>query len=337
MSLPPLLADGRGRRLGGLLALGLARAVATVGGIFLLRHAVDRGLMGAGAAEIVPLAGGILLAAVATSTLKVVERSRAERLGSLYAAAVRARLLEHRLGQRPGSGAARLGKLLAQLAGELSAIRAWPGRGLPRLLSEGVLVLGCLGAALLVDPRIGLALLLLLAADALAAAALRPGLLAAWGRLRRRRGRAAALAAGTLARHLAGPVEPPGTPEVETASLLERLAGEEARIARLAADRAARAALLATLPDLVRGLVVALLVLLAAGLGGAPASAGTVAATLALLAALVPALRELARALDRHAAWSVARARLEAVLARPAERAGERRLAPAAQERQPTA
>lgn len=331
MSLPPLLAEKRRRLFGGLLALGLARAAATVSGVLLLRRAVDRGLSGAATAEVLLLASLLVLAAAATALVKIAERGRAEQLGMLYAAAVRGRLLEHLLA-RPGEGGAdRLGRLLARLSSELQALRAWPGRGLPRLISEGLLVVACLAAAFLVDGRIGVLLAALLFLVAAAAAALRPGLLAAVVALRRARGQTAARTGRLLAGRLAG------EPLPEAAA--ETLAREEARAARLAARRGRIAACLLALPDLLRGLVVAALVLLAAGVPpGPPASPGTVAATLALLAALVPALRELARVLDRHAAFRVARDRLEQLLAEPARAslpAGQS--AQPAQERQPTA
>lgn len=331
MSLPPLLADERRRLFGGLLALGLARAAATVAGVLLLRRAVDRGLAGAATSEVLLLAGLLLLAATATAAVKIAERGRAERLGTLYAAAVRGRLLEHLLA-RPGEGGAdRLGRLLARFSGELQALRAWPGRGLPRLVCEGLLVAACTAAAFLIDGRIGIVLATLLLLVAAAAAALRPGLLAAVAALRRARGRTAARTGRLLADRYAG-----ATPPEAAAATLAR---EEARAARLAARRGRAAAGLLALPDLLRGLAVAALVLLAAGVPpGPPASPGTVAATLALIAALVPALRELARVLDRHAAFRVARDRFERLLAEPARTslpAGQP--APPAQERQPTA
>ncbi len=331
MSLPPLLADERRPLFGGLLLLGLTRAAATVAGVLLLRRAVDRGLPGGATAEVVLLASQRVLAAAATAAVKIAERGRAERLGVLYAAAVRGRLLEHLLARPGEGGAGRLGRLLARFSGELQALRAWPGRGLPRLVSKGLLVVACIAAAFPVDGRIGLLLAALLLLVAAAAAALRPGLLAAVAALRRARGRTAARTGRLLAGRLAGESPPEAA--------VESLAREEARTARLAARHGRAAACLFAPPDLLRGLAVAALVLLAAGVRpGPPASPGTVAATLALLATLVPALRELARVLDRHAAFRVAHDRLERLLAEP-ERAslpaGE--TVPAAHERQPTA
>jgi ABC-type multidrug transport system fused ATPase/permease subunit len=276
---------------------------------------------------VVPLALALLAAAAAGALVKVLERARAERLGSLYAGAVRARLLEQLLGRAERGGPRRLGGLLARLSGELAALRGWPGRGLPRLLSDGTLTLACLAAAFLVDARLGALLAALLVTTLLLALALRPGLLAMVEDLRRRRGRVGGLVGRSLAVHLAGERPPSDT--------LRAVSDAEARIARLAARRGGRAATLLALPDLLRGLLVAALVLLAAGLGpGEPISAGVVAAGLALLAALVPALRELARVLDRHAAWKVARRRLAELLARsgPANQPTA-----ADQERQPAA
>jgi ABC-type multidrug transport system fused ATPase/permease subunit len=311
MSLPPLLVDERRRAFGALLGLGLARAAATVAGILLLRRAIDRGLSGAAPTEIGALVALLLLASAMGALVKVGERARAERLGALYAGAVRTRLLEHFLADPGRGGPARLGRLLARLSGELQAIRAWPGRGLPRLLSEGVLLLACAAAAFLLEPRLGLVLAALLLVTAATMAALRPGLLEAVAAARRARGRAAARAARLLASRLAG--------EAVDGAGVGAIDREEARLARLAARRGRASALLLVLPDLLRGLLVAALVLLAAGLApGPPVSAGVVAGSLALLAALVPALRELARVIDRHAAWRVARERLEQLLRTPA-------------------
>lgn len=96
---------------------------------------------------------------------------------------MRTRLLEHLLADPGRGGPARLGRLLQRFSGELQAVRAWPGRGLPRLLSEGVLVLACAAAAVLALPDLvrglSVASLVLLAGGLFGDGGPSPGVLAA--------------------------------------------------------------------------------------------------------------------------------------------------------------
>lgn len=307
--MPRLMAQGRGRRLAGIVVLACGQALAAGIAAFAMREVFSHlraPAQGLPASALAWLAGAGLLLAL----LRWGEQLAAERLGLDYAGALRVKIYRHvaRMGAAEVSQRRR-GALALRFVGDLTAIRHWVSLGLARLVSAAIVLPAAVGVLYLLHPALALVatppLLLALLVIGVGGRGLGP----AHARLRRRRAR---LAANLDERIGAAPwLGLLGRTRTEVRQL-----EHQHRLLRGAAmARMRRAAALRVVPDAAAGLCAAG-VLAAAWLWGVPVA--EVAAALAALGLVWHPMRGLAMAWDRHAAWSVARARCVALLSQPA-------------------
>lgn len=306
--MPPIFADGRGRRVGSVAAFALGQALAAGVAAFSTRD-VFAALRDGGASDAHTPILLIALSGIVIAGFRIAERVVAERVGQDYAAALREKLFLHlsRMSARDVAEK-RAGGLALRFVGDLTAVRGWVSLGLARLISASI-VLPCAGAVLLMlNWKLGAA----------AIGPIIPGLtimsVAGW-RLgpahRRLRSRRARLAADMSERV-------PHAPELR---LMGRLAIErrnlEKRTGKLidaALERARGAGFLRAVPDAASGLAAAALFLAAIRTGAAPAD---VAGAMAALGLLVQPMRSLAGVWDKHRAYDAARRKSEALLGAP--------------------
>ena len=304
-ALPPVLADGRGARLAGVALVGVAQAGLLGAAAFATRDAFDA-LHGGGAPGAATLA--VLVAAgIGAAACEAGSRILGEGLGQRYASAMRVALYAALAAwPRDALRTRRLGALGLRFVGDLSAVRLWFGLALPCLVAMAAALPGVALVLVLLDPRAGS-----LALAAIAASLVVMGLLG-WG-LRRRhrllRSRRASIAISAMERlEAASELDLMG----RTPKELDALERQGLRLRDGAVARERRTALLRLVPQ--AGTAVAgALILWSAGAG--PMQAGTAAAMLAMLAILGLQLRDLAMAWDAGSAWSIARGKLQDVLA----------------------
>ena len=256
-------------------------------------------------AALLVLGGSGLVIAVA----RVLFRRFGEILGQSYARDVRIALFDHASRMWPRDLAARrAGYLSLRFVGDLTALKDWPGRGLP-LLVEGVVMLPAAVVILfLIDRGFGVIGLCLACLALLALAVMARGLLQAHQRLRTRR----ALLAADLTERL--PIAP------ELAALGRRTTEKNLIIKRSAAlmeaavRRITRSETLHAVPDALTGIAAALLIWWGAG---TEQSTANIAAGLAVLGLTARPLRELMGVTDRASAFRAAYDKLCTALARP--------------------
>ncbi|MEL6265720.1 MAG: ATP-binding cassette domain-containing protein [Pseudomonadota bacterium] len=318
MSALPAIAGGRrGRAIAAVAALSLGQAGAAGAAAFATRD-VFAALAtpgSAGAGQDVAVAT-IALSGAAIAACRVGERLVAERVGQDYAAALRLEIFGH-LSRLPARRLAerRAGGLALRCAGDLAAIRGWVSLGVARLLSAGIVLPAALAAVALIEPALGLAAAVPMAAGLGAMALVGWRFRAAHGRLRRERARLA----GSMTERV---LEAPALRLMGRAGLeAKALARRSARMIAAAGARARGGALMRAVPDAVSGTAAA--AILALALGGAAGGAET-AGALAALALSIQPLRDLAAVWDRRQTYLAARDRCRALLAEPAPPAGQR-------------
>ena len=308
MSLPRILAEGRGRGIALVAALALGQAAAAGMAAFATRDVFAAFRDGA---EIVPMVALALvaLAGVAIAVLRVIERVVAEKIGQSYAASLRLKLFMH-LAQMSARDVAdrRSGELAMRFVGDLSAVRNWVSLGIARLISSSIVLPVACAVLFLLNPALGLAAAVPFAIGVGVMTLVGPRLGPAHRRLRERRARLAADMTERI----------PHAPELR---LLGRTRAETARLNRRtkkliasALDRAKAAAFLRAVPDAVSGIAAALVFLVALR-NGVPAAEA--AGALAALGLMIQPMRDLAGVWDRHRAWVAARDKCLKMLARP--------------------
>ena len=184
-----LKAQGKSRRLAGLLALGFVQSAMAVGYVLLVRAAFDGSLAGDGAGPpSVWLAVGLVVATVGGAWLRRIERAKAERLGHELVAGLRTRLFEHATRVDPADVRrfAR-GGLFLRFTGDLEPLRRWLVVGIVRLPIATLSLVAALGALSFTAPRLALAVALVVAFGTGLSAALGPRLDRAVREQRRRR------------------------------------------------------------------------------------------------------------------------------------------------------
>lgn len=304
---PAIGADGRRRRIASVAGLALGQAASAGVVAFATREAFGA-LHAAGPAP----AGALLaiaLGGAAIAALRVAERAVAERVGCDYAAALRERLFLHAARTPPSAMAGRSrGVLALRFVGDLAAVRGWVSKGLARLISAAVTLPASLLVLFLLDWRIAVAATPALLASLAGLAALGRPLGSAHRLLRRSRARLASDATERVAHGAA--LRLVGRVSAERA----RLASRAQRLADHATDRARLAEAARAIPDAAAGLAAAAMLGTAFWTGVSPATA---AGALAALGLSIQPLRRLADVRDRHEAWRVAAARIDAALAAP--------------------
>ena len=301
---PSLLGERRAVTVAGVVLAGVGEALGA-GAIAFATRELFAALHGG--TTLPPRALGLLLlGALTLALLRVVGRTLAERLGQSYAISMR-RALYARFAALPQStlDERRGGALALRFVGDLTALRAWAGLGLGRLVAALIVTLGAALVLWRFDPRLAAAafvpIALAVALALLAALAMRP----LQRRLRARRGRIA-VDMSERAR-LAPQLDLLG----RTSRELARLDADGRTLRRRAVARAALVSTLRAIPGL--GVAVAgVLVLVATARFGLAAS--DAAGALALLGIVSLALRELASVWDRFCAWRIALAKCERLL-----------------------
>lgn len=299
---PTLWAAGRRGLVSGVLGLGLVQALAMAAMAWGIRASFlmlpHPGATAGGPVAVIVLAG--LLLALA----RWQENQLAERLGQRFANETRTRLFEARArsgGRRPNGHADLV--LLQRLAGDMSAVRLWIGKGVLRSLVSAFR-LGTMGLILAwwMPPEV--------AAGVLAAIGLGFGAMylvsIRQAPVHRRLHRARSQVTRFLAERLphAGALRIAGRMQKEALALERRTR----RLERHAVGRQRLHGLMRCIPDVVRGISVAwvLVAAMASGLGTADT-----AACLAMVGLMIPGLRDLAGVWDRRAAWLEVQGRLQ--------------------------
>jgi ATP-binding cassette, subfamily B, bacterial len=154
MKVPRIIDEGRWRRLAFLITLALLQgAVACVAPlatrvlftyISSKTHVPNTYLLA--------LAG----AGVSIAVLRIIFRRAGERLGQDYARAIRVALFEHASSMWPRHLAERrVGYMSLRFIGDLTALKNWPARGIPRLVEAVILVPALVGVLFMLAPVFG--------------------------------------------------------------------------------------------------------------------------------------------------------------------------------------
>ncbi len=308
--LPALLDGDRVADAVVIPVLGVGQATALGVGAFATRDAFAALHVGADPSP--GTLATLLAAALAAAGLELASRRRAEALGQSYARALRRRLYDHIAGMsRRDLSQRRVGALSLRFVGDLSAARAWWGRGVTRLASSAVVLPGAAVVLYLLDPRlaawsappVALSLVLML--------------VVAWEletRHRTLRSRRAAISMAMMERVAM-------SPELDllgrTPKELDGLDEDGATLRANAVARAGQVGALRLIPQAGAALAGAAMLWASGRYGIAP---GVTAAGLSVLAILMIPLRELADVWDQFCAWRVAREKVLALLIRPSQR-----------------
>ncbi len=313
---PPAAGDGR-RHLVRLVAAGLVQAVLGVVATRLVRDGFDRGLAAATDPWVlVSLAAGLGVATGLSAWLRRFERIEAERFAQGYVQLLRERVLRRLFRADPRELAGqRVGTVLVRTSSDLSAIAVWMRRGLARAVVNLVALVGTLLALALLDPLLAAVATAAVGLVALATRLEGRDVAPATRRLRRRRGRFAAL----LHDRLQGLV---------TVMAFAHERGELHRLHRagrkLAAAAVARARALAGLAAIGEaGALASPALVVFAGVLAARAgwtTPGTVVAGMLLVGLLAPRVRELSRLGGRRQEAQVAFDKIAQLLNRPVVR-----------------
>lgn len=290
--------------------IGVAQAGVLGLGAFATRDAFEALHAGEGPTSmtLARLAGAGIVAA----GLDLAARRKGEALGQSYTADLRHVLYDHIAGMdRRALEERRLGALSLRFVGDLSAARLWFGRGLPRLLSSGVVFPGAAVVLWLLDAQLALVAGGPVLVSLLVMLALAVGLRTRQERLRNQR---AALSIGMMERIAMAP-------ELDliarTEQELRDLDSGSLELGTEAVGRVTRVGLLRLVPQVGAAVAAAGILAATARLGLAP---GVAAASLAVLAILTLPMRDFAESWDEWCAWRVAREKVQTLLERPSVR-----------------
>lgn len=305
---PPGLFDGKRRALFiGLVGFSVVQAVAFAAAAIATRAAF--GAFHAGTALPVLAITTLGIAGVVSALMQFAFRTLGETLGQDYARDVRLALFDHAsrsdqsdLDQR------RMGYHLLRFTGDLTALIAWPGVGLPRLIQAAILFPAALGVLAYLNPIFGWVGLAAVLPTVLGLAIWHRALLRRHKDLRKKR----ALLAADITERL--PVAPQlaafGRRQIER----RRIGRKASDLAGAAQDRRRLSEALKAIPDLSAALA-GCAILTLGSLHSLPAA--TVAAALAALALTVMPLRNVVSSGNRAAAFQAAHAKLSMALMRP--------------------
>ena len=306
--LPKIFGEGRARGVATIAALAVSQAAAAGVAAFAMRD-VFTSFASPGAAIPIAALAAIAGAGVMIATLRVAERSIAERVGQEYAASLRKCLFRHltRVSAQEISKR-RNGSLAIRFVGDLAAVRSWVSLGIARMISAGIVLPGAILALILLDPLLAAATAAPLILSLAVMATLAPRLAPLHRRLRNKRAR---LAADMIERI---PVAPELRLLGREGREIERL-NRRARSLRVAAvERTRASAGLRAVPEI--GATTAGIALLCAAFSTGAAGAEAAGALAALSIIALP-LRDLATVWDRYRAWEVARDKCQVLLSVP--------------------
>lgn len=305
--LPSLVS--RDRVIGAVLVVGAgvvqAAALAVAGFATRDAFAALHGRLALPWQTIVALVGAGCVAALCL----YVSRRQAEAVGQSYAIALR-HTLYAKIARLPKSfhEQRRVGALSLRFVGDLSAARLWFGRGLPDVLTAGVVLPGAVAILFALDPRLALAALMPLGLASALMVALVWRLQLRHRHLRQRR---ASIAIAMIERIAIAPeLDLMGRTGKELRALDQQ--GETLR-----ADAVARQGRTAGMQAILQaGVALAGVAILWVGArnGAAPAS---VAASLSVMALVALPVQDLGAAWDKYCAWAIAREKACRLLAEP--------------------
>lgn len=307
MTPPPLFGGRRRAWFIGLLALVFVQAAALAGAAVATRVVFAALHIGGGVPSVLLM--GLALAGTTTAFAQMAFRILAERLGQDFAAEVRLVLFDHASRSAQSTlDRRRFGYQLLRFTGDLSALKDWPGLGLPRLVQAAILLpAACVVLWTLHPAFAGLGFGIMIAV----ATGLGLGfgkLKTAHATLRRRRAKLSADMAERL------PVAP-------GIAAMGRRAKEKHRLQKHATRVAGAAVTMRRWSEAFKLMPEALTVFAACGIlwivaqNALPVS--TAAAALAALGLTARPLSHVASSLNKAAAFRVAHAKLRAALARP--------------------
>jgi ATP-binding cassette subfamily B protein len=310
VKLPRLLAEGRTLMLARLVGNGFAQALVAVATLLLTSAVFDRLMTGGDIAVLVWAAGAWLCLAAVAFGLVTLERIDAETLGQSYARAVRLVLFDRvtRLAPRALQKHSR-GSVLLRFVGDLTSLRQWLSHGLARLAVTGVVVVGTLGALMLISLAMALSVAaVLLCGTALSAAAGRPLALA----LLEARRRSSRLAANVSERIASMPVVQVHHQARRERKRLER---QGRKLEHASVVRSRWIGVLRAIGDATGRIATGAVLLIGAlQVQSGATTAGTVLAAAAVVGFLSPSIRDLGRAFEAWSKARVARGKLEAFL-----------------------
>lgn len=307
MKPPKLLAGRRGRLFAALVGLSLLQAIGFAGTALATRTAFSALSQNE---NISALILGILVGSAALAVLAhFCFRIFAEAIGQDYAKSVRLRLFEHASASAQSDlDKRRRGYQFMRFIGDLTALKQWPGLGLPRLIQALVVLPASTAVLFFLDPSFGWLGLGVIAVAMTTLAAGRSRLKHAHGAQRTQRAKLAADMAERI------PLAPQLTAAQRRDREVEKLARQADILAKLANRRRRIAEALKLAPDLAACSTAAAIIALGAYHG---LSTGSVAGAMAALALTATPLRNLMATADKAAAFQVAYGRLEALLERP--------------------
>ncbi|MFO0688296.1 MAG: ABC transporter ATP-binding protein [Myxococcota bacterium] len=306
MSMPKVFAGHRRRRIGALVANGVAQAACGFGIAFALRTLLREAEQGR--LELPWLAGMIGLGG-AVLALRVREASDGERLGQDYVTRVRLRIFD-RVAVRPArvEGERRFGVTLTRLTGDLNSLRNWVSLGIARSVVATASVVGLLGSLAHFSPIAALVVLGVVAAGVLAVALVAPALRRSVQEARKHRGRLANnLSEKVLA---ARAVWQLGRADHEK----QRIRKQSEKLRDALVRRARWSALLRAAPEIAWP--VAMVCVLASLVATARPMDELVVSVL-LVGMIMTAMGQIARALDYRIAFEEGRRRIDAMLEEP--------------------
>lgn len=299
-----------------LVMVGVGQAAGAIGTALLVRHAYHSLVTGpapAGHWHTALVAAGLIGTVGLAAGMRAAERVAAERLGQHYVTQVRADLFDHltrvparRLGQR------NRGNMLLRFVGDLTALRSWVSLGMAQLLVATIAVTLAIGALIVIDTGIGLAVATVLALGCVATWRTSPRLIAS---SRRARGRRAKLTGEVTERltHI-GVLQASGQERREH----RRVGRLSVKVSEAMVERARAAGLCRAAAEATAGLATVAVVLIgAAEVQAGGTSAGTVIGAVAVAGMLTGHLRDLGRVAEYAAAAKVARAAALRFLAMP--------------------
>lgn len=307
-ALPRITGEGRWRGISLVVAMALGQAAAAGVAAFATR---DVFAAFRDTSATLPVAALVLVASagVAIALLRFGERVVAEKVGQDYAASLRLKLFRHmtRVSARD-LAERRSGALSLRFVGDLAAVRGWVSLGLSRMTSSLIVLPAAAGALFFLNPHLGIAAGIPIAAGLIVLAATGPRLGPAHRRLRSRRARLAADMSERV----------PHAPELRLLGRVHtetrRMKDRTEKLIDAALERARGAALLRAIPDAVSGIAAASVFLVALNSGAPGAEA---AGALAAVALMIQPMRDLAGVWDRHRAWRVARDKCASLLEVP--------------------
>lgn len=306
MRLPRIFEKTRGRDIAFVAALGVTQAALMMVAAFATR--VVFSALAEGGSFPASAIAALVAVPICLALVQALARVLAEKVGQSFAIDLRDTVFRAIAALPEAERAKRsLGGFSLRFVGDMSAARGWAGLGVTRLIS-GVIVLPVAALTLwLLNPALALAGIFPIAIAMVLFGLIGQRLHAVHKNLRKRRAHVAIWAMERIGK--AHELAAMGRLNRETSQLRER----GRRAATDAVKRIRTTSMLRMIPNASLGIGSAAVLVSALSLG---LPTGETAAALAVLAILTIPLRQLVGVWDKHAAWKVARGKVETLIAR---------------------